>query len=105
MVMQPEWITQTMVDDALADGVSKGKVDPETAKLVRLEVLHDGRAAQVLHIGPYEAEAPTIQALHTFVDEKGLKLRGKHHEIYMGDPRRVAPEKLKTIIRHPVEPA
>ena len=69
---------------------------------VRLEKLREGRAAQILHIGPYSAEGPTIERLHRFVEEQGLRLRGRHHEIYMGDPRRAAPEKLKTIIRHPV---
>ena len=62
----------------------------------------EGRAAQVMHIGPYAAEAPTIERLHAFIREHGCELTGKHHEIYLGDPRRAAPEKLKTIIRQPV---
>ena len=69
---------------------------------VRLERYTEGRAAQVLHRGPYSAEGPTIEALHRFISERGLALRGKHHEIYLGDPRRSAPEKLRTIIRQPV---
>jgi hypothetical protein len=56
----------------------------------------------VLHIGPYSAEGPTIAALHAFIADNGLERAGKHHEIYLGDPRRSAPEKLKTVIRQPV---
>jgi hypothetical protein len=55
-----------------------------------------------MHVGPYAAETPTIDRLHSFVAEQGYELRGRHHEIYMGDPQRTAPERLKTIIRHPV---
>jgi hypothetical protein len=55
-----------------------------------------------MHVGPYSAEAPTIERLHAFVASQGLQLRGDHHEIYLGDPRRAAPERLRTIIRHPV---
>jgi hypothetical protein len=57
---------------------------------------------QVMHVGPYSAEAPTIERLHSFARESGLVLRGKHHEIYIGDPNRAKPEALKTIIRMPV---
>ena len=59
-------------------------------------------AAQILHLGPYDTEAETIKKLHAFIAERGLERRGKHHEIYLGDPRRAAPERLKTIIRQPV---
>ena len=72
---------------------------------VRLERLAEGRAAQVLHRGPYSAEGTTVAALHAFIDEQGLALTGKHHEIYLGDPRRTAPERLRTIIRQPAAPA
>jgi hypothetical protein len=72
---------------------------------VRFEKFAEGLAAQVMHVGPYSGEGPTIERLHRFVEEQGYKLHGKHHEIYLGDPRRSAPEKLKTVIRHPVERA
>jgi hypothetical protein len=72
---------------------------------VRFEKFHEGLAAQIMHVGPYSAEGPTIKRLRRFVEEQGYQLRGKHHEIYLGDPRRSAPEKLRTIIRHPVEKA
>lgn len=104
MILQPDFVTRAMIDHALAAAVEKGKVDPETAKKVRLETLEEGTSGQVLHIGPYADEPPTITTLHEFVESEGFRLRGKHHEIYMSDPRRVAPEKMKTIIRHPVEP-
>ena len=104
LLILPEWITSGMVDDALAAAVEKGKVDQSTAAKVRLETLNEGLSVQVLHIGPYEAEPPTIASMHEYAYGQGYKLRGKHHEIYMNDPRRVAPEKMKTILRHPIEP-
>jgi len=70
--------------------------------VIRFETFREGMAAQVLHVGPYAAERPTIERLHSFIREQGYELRGRHHEIYLGDPRRAAPEKLKTIIRQPV---
>jgi hypothetical protein len=70
---------------------------------VRFERFAEGRAAQILHVGPYAEERPTIERLHRFIEERGAKLRGRHHEIYLGDPRRAAPEKLKTIIRQPMD--
>jgi hypothetical protein len=72
---------------------------------IRFETFAEGRVAQVMHVGPYAAEGPTVERLHRFVEEQGYRLRGRHHEIYLGDPRRSAPEKLRTIIRHPVEKA
>jgi hypothetical protein len=72
---------------------------------VRLETFTEGLAVQVLHVGPYSAEGPTIEALHTYLAEQGYRFDGarhKHHEIYLSDPRRAAPEKLRTIIRQPV---
>jgi hypothetical protein len=60
-------------------------------------------AVQVLHVGPYADEAPTIERLHAFAEGQGYELRGKHHEVYLGDARKVAPEKLKTVIRQPVK--
>jgi hypothetical protein len=67
-----------------------------------MERLTEGLAAQITHIGPYAAEGPTIQRLHAFIAEWGYQRRGKHHEIYLSDPRRVDPEKPKTILRQPV---
>ncbi len=100
MIMQPEWITQEMFEEALKQ-VEKKKNPPALPKL-RLEVYHEGLAVQIMHIGPYDAEAPTIARMHTFIDENDYEPTGKHHEIYLGDPRKVAPEKLKTVLRQPV---
>ena len=72
---------------------------------LRLEPFTEGRSAQVLHVGPYATEGPTIQRLHEFIADHGCEPVGKHHEIYLNDPSRTAPEKLRTIIRQPVRQA
>jgi hypothetical protein len=100
MIMQPEWVTRDMFEKALKQ-VEKKKDLPALSKL-RLEAYHEGLSVQILHIGPYDAEAPTIAGMHAFAAENGYQLAGKHHEIYLGDPRRVAPEKLKTVLRQPI---
>lgn len=74
---------------------------PEVGR-VRLEQFGEGLCAQIMHRGPYATECETITRLHAFIVENGCELAGKHHEIYLGDPRRVAPEKLKTVLRQPV---
>ena len=70
--------------------------------MLRIEALAEGRVAQVLHLGPYATERATIERLHGAIGEAGLRPRGRHHEIYLGDPRRSAPERLRTILRQPV---
>ena len=100
MILQPELVTEEMVADAV-EAAARKRALPAARKL-RLERFCEGRAAQVMHVGPYSAEAPTIARLHEFIAEQGLSLAGKHHEIYLGDPRRAQPDKLRTIIRQPV---
>jgi len=100
MVMQPEWITQEMFEAAL-EQVEKKKNLPALSRLW-LESHHEGLAVQILHIGSYDDEAPTIARMHAFIDENGYEPAGKHHEIYLSDPRKVAPEKLKTVLRQPI---
>lgn len=100
MIMQPDAVTAEVIEMVRA-GAMRKKPQPALAK-VRLARFHEGLAAQVMHIGPYSAEGPTIKRLHDFIAEQGHHLRGKHHEIYLGDPRRAAPEKLKTIVRQPI---
>jgi hypothetical protein len=73
----------------------------DAARKLRLESYHEGRSAQILHIGPFSEEGPTIEKIHGFIDQRSVK-RGKHHEIYLSDIRRAAPEKWKTIIRQPM---
>jgi hypothetical protein len=94
-------------DDELAASLEKGrsKVTPEIAANLRIETIAEGAVAQVLHLGPYAAERPAIERLHAAIAAAGLRPRGRHHELYLGDPTRSAPEKLRTLLRHPVEPA
>jgi hypothetical protein len=101
MILQPEEVTQELFEDACAEVLKKKGL--EAVEKLRLESYHEGQSAQVMHIGPYADEAPTIAGLHQFIDESGHTPRGKHHEIYLGDPRRTAPERLRTILRQPVE--
>ena len=102
MIRQPDFITEEMVEKVRPDVREKRgpKVDE-----VKLESFHEGLSAQVLHVGPYSEEGPTIQLLHSFIEESGHRPRGDHHEIYLSDPRRTKPEKLKTILRQTVERA
>jgi hypothetical protein len=101
MVMQPAWITQEMFEQAVGQ-VEKKKKNLSALPKLRLERHHEGLAVQIMHIGPYDAEAPTIARMHAFIAESGYEAAGKHHEIYLGDPRRVAPEKLRTVLRQPI---
>ena len=100
MIAMPDEVTADEV--TAAAGAAARRKDLVAAPLVRLERLEEGLAAQLMHIGPYAGEAPTIARLHEFVAAQGYELRGRHHEIYLGDPRRTAPERLKTVLRHPV---
>lgn len=100
MIVQPEEVTQEVFEDAKIQ-VAKKKVLPALPGL-RLETYHEGLSVQILYYGSYSDEGPTIARMHTFIHESGCELRGKHHEIYLGDPRRTAPEMLKTIIRQPI---
>jgi hypothetical protein len=101
MIMQPEFVTRELLDDAIE--AVKAKKDPAALSKVRFESFCEGPAAQIMHVGPYGEEGPTIDKLHAFICESGRELAGKHHEIYLGDPRRAAPEKLRTIIRQPMK--
>jgi hypothetical protein len=100
MIMQPEYVTEDLVSKAL-EQVEKKK-DPPALPKIRFESFHEGLSAQIMHIGPYSAEGPTIERLHNFIKENGCELKGKHHEIYLSDPRRSAPERMKTVIRQPM---
>jgi hypothetical protein len=100
MIMQPAEVTPELIEKTTR-GVAQKKQLPAAAEL-RLERYAEGASAQILHLGPYADEGPTIARLHAFIQEHGCEKRGKHHEIYLGDSRRTAPERLKTIIRQPV---
>jgi len=100
MIMQPEFVPEDVVYQAIDDVIRKKSL--EAAKALRLEEFHEGRSAQILHIGPYSEEGPTIERMHNFIDERAAK-RGKHHEIYLSDIRRAAPKNWKTILRQPIQ--
>jgi hypothetical protein len=100
MIMQPEFITREMVKEATAEVAGKKK--PISLPLVRFESFKEGKAAQTMHIGPFSEEGPTIAKVHSFIEANGSHRVGKHHEIYLSDMRRVAPEKWKTIVRQPM---
>jgi len=101
MIMQPEFVTKKIVDTCL-DDVKKKKEFPGLSK-IRFEKYDEGLSGQIMYVGPYSDEGPTIRKLHEFVKEKGYEVQGKHHEIYLSDLRRTKPEKLKTIIRQPIK--
>ncbi|MBI4578245.1 MAG: GyrI-like domain-containing protein [Planctomycetes bacterium] len=103
MIAQPEPVTAELVQTGRRE-VSKKK-DLPTLDQLRWEQFDEGLAAQVMHIGPYTDEVPTIERLQAFITSEGYRPHGKHHEIYLSDPNRTAPERLKTIIRYPVERA
>jgi hypothetical protein len=90
-------------DVATASADLRRRRAPPALERLRVETLREGRCAEVLHIGPYDAERPTIERLHAAIAAAGHWPRGRHHEIYLGDPRRSAPQRLKTIIRQPID--
>lgn len=99
MILQPDFVGADVIDAAMAE-VHRKKALPGVARL-RFESFTEGHCAQLLHVGPFSEEKPNIDRLHAYIDERGGR-RGKHHEIYLSDIRRAAPDKWKTIIRHPM---
>ena len=100
MIMQPEFITAEMFEEARA-ALLKKKPGPGPERL-RLEVFHEGPSIQIMHIGPYATEPETVARLEAYAAKHGYTQRDHHHEIYLSDPLRAAPDKMKTILRHPV---
>jgi hypothetical protein len=99
MIMQPEFMTQALLRTAMAETMARKQL-PGIARL-RIERFEEGHCAQILHVGPFSEEGPTIERLHAYIDAHG-RLRGKHHEIYLTDIRRAAPSRWKTVIRQPM---
>ena len=99
MIMQPSQVCERDVESAIDNLQKKSLV---SLSKLRFESFHEGGCAQLLHLGPFADEGPTIERLHSFIGERSA-LRGKHHEIYLSDIRRAAPEKWKTIIRQPMQ--
>jgi hypothetical protein len=100
MIMQPEYVTVEVFQAAIAE--IRKKKNSEHLDKVTFEKFHEGLSVQLMHIGPYSEERVNIKIMHDFAAESGYTLHGKHHEIYLGDPRRTAPEKLKTVLRQPI---
>lgn len=101
MLMVPEWLDDQHVTEAITR--TAAKVSSSQLTQLRLDPLAEGRCVQTLHIGPYDDEAPVLADMHErFIPEHGYVMTGRHHEIYLSDPRRTAPEKLRTILRQPV---
>ena len=101
MIMQPPHISQDMFSEALAQ-LRRKKPIPAIERL-RLETFQEGLCMQIMHIGPYATEPESLARMQTFAQENGYTYRGKHHEIYLGDPRRADPAKLKTVLRQPIQ--
>ena len=106
MIMQPDWITQEIISKAIEKTIKK-KPELKNAILnLRLEKYEEGKAAQIMHLGPFSEEGPTISKVHKFIEEQRGRfdgLKNKHHEIYLSDPRKSKPENMKTVIRQPFE--
>ncbi len=101
MILQPDLVTEDVFTEALAQ-LRKKKGDQPAIGRLRLEAFEEGRCMQIMHIGPYANEVATVGKMDAFAQEKGLRRVGKHHEIYLGNPMRADPSKLKTILRHPI---
>lgn len=101
MIMQPDCVTDVWFARALEQARQKKNL-PARGKIL-LESLHEGLSAQIMHIGPFATEGPTIEKIDKFLEEHGYIARGKHHEMYLTDPRRTAPEKMRTVLRQSVQ--
>lgn len=103
LIAQPEWVTAALVQDAIAAAARKRR--PAALDRVRFDTYAEGRSAQILHIGSYDDEGPTLRRLHEeFLPAHRLAPTGPHHEVYLSDPRRTEPARLRTILRQPVAP-
>lgn len=100
LIRTPDFVDPAEIEEAAAKLVEKGKTP--SVREVRLGTLEEGRCVQMLHVGPYESEPETLAAMREFMAKEGVEQAGHHHEVYLSDPRRVAPEKLRTILRLPV---
>jgi hypothetical protein len=100
MIRQPTGIPPEVLAQARTKVVAK--VGESAADALRIERFDEGRSAQVMHHGPYAEERATIERLHSFIAQQGLRLRGRHHEVYLSDPRKAAPAAMRTVLRQPV---
>jgi len=106
MIRQPDWITEKFIEEAIE--ITK-KNKPELSELLdklRFERYNEGQCAQIMHLGPFSEEGPTVDKVHNFIEDQNGKFDGfnqKHHEIYLSDPRKSKPENMKTVIRQPFD--
>ncbi|GLY86677.1 GyrI-like domain-containing protein [Actinoallomurus iriomotensis] len=104
LISQPDWITEDLIDECRQAALAKKKL--ATIADVRRETLEEGTSAQLLHVGPYDDEGPALARLHhEYLAANDLTMSGHHHEIYLGDPRRTEPARLRTVLRQPVRRA
>ncbi|MBF0608154.1 MAG: GyrI-like domain-containing protein [Candidatus Magnetobacterium sp. LHC-1] len=103
MIMQPEYVTKALFEDALEQ--AKKKKTLSRLNNVRFETFQEGFCAQIMHKGPFSSVNQTIEVLHGFIREQGYIISGKHHEIYLNDPHKTLPENMKTVLRQSVKPA
>ncbi|MDD1657219.1 MAG: GyrI-like domain-containing protein [Methanomicrobiales archaeon] len=101
MIVQPEYVGPDLFDEVMKK--VGNKISPRKVTEIRFERFTEGLSAQTLHVGPYSEETDSLIRLHQVIQEKGYRMRGKHHEIYLSDPGRVLPSQLRTILRQPIE--
>lgn len=100
MIVIPDEATDEEIQEHLVS--AREKLEPEIAASLRVERFEEGDVAQVLHVGPYAEERRSLERLHAAIADAGFRPRGRHHELYLGNPQRSAPERLRTILRHPI---
>jgi hypothetical protein len=100
LIMQPEMVTADLVEQVRHEVAPKKQLS--ALSRLRFDAYHEGLSAQIMYLGAYADEGPTIAQMHAFIQDCDYVPNGKHHEIYLGDPRKTAPEKLKTVIRQPI---
>jgi hypothetical protein len=100
MICQPEMVTAALVEE-MRENVRRKK-NPPRLESIRLETYAEGTAVQIMYVGPYDAELPSVDAIHAYARQQGYELHKKHHEIYLNDPQKTAPERMKTVLRQPV---
>jgi hypothetical protein len=101
MILMPDRVTRDVFEKGKEE--LKKKKDPVFLDQARFEIYEEGLSAQIMHIGPYAEEGPTIAKLHEFFQGRGYTFNGQHHEVYLSDPRRCKPEKMRTILRQPIK--
>jgi hypothetical protein len=101
MIVQPEYVGEDLFQEVLKK--VRLKISPRKISQIRFEQFAEGLSAQIMHVGPYSEETESLNRLHQFIREKGFRMRGRHHEIYLTDPGKVLPSQLRTILRQPIE--